>query len=124
MGFVKNFKDKINEHFVNNDYDEYESAVSDDDFEEASSENNNSSIYDNESDNSYAFNPQPGINVPEYSLRPRQLPLKRRLSPFSRQLKPVQMQTYIISIIIVLQTSLSSIQSFFVIYMMPKMLQH
>ncbi len=81
MGFVKNFKDKINEHFVNNDYDEYESAVSDDDFEEASAENNNSSIYDNETENSYAFNPQPGINVPEYQFEAKSAAPKKKVEP-------------------------------------------
>lgn len=80
MGFVKNFKDKINEHFVSNEYDEYESAVSDDDFEDSSSDNN-SSIYDNAPDNNFTFNPQPGINVPEYSFESKAAAKKKVEAP-------------------------------------------
>ena len=80
MGFVKNFKDKINEHFVSNEYDEYESAVSDDDFEDASADNN-SSIYDNAPESNFTFNPQPGINVPEYSFEPKPATKKKVEAP-------------------------------------------
>lgn len=80
MGFVKNFKDKINEHFVNNEYDEYESAVSDEDFEDVSSDND-ASIYDSVPDNKSAFTPQPGINVPEYSFEPKTNAKKKAEAP-------------------------------------------
>ncbi len=81
MGFVKNFKDKINEHFVNNDYEEYDSAISDEDFEDVSGEGSNSSIYDSEPEESYTFNPQPGITVPEYSFEPKQAQKKKAEAP-------------------------------------------
>ena len=66
MGLVKNFKDKLSEHFVSNDYDEYDdSAITEDDFEPKGS---SSSIYDEPTQESaYTFTPQPGINVPEYN---------------------------------------------------------
>lgn len=67
MGFVQNFKDKINEHFVSNDYDEYESAISDEDFEEVASEDIEASIYDSEPEIGHTFTAQQGINVPEYA---------------------------------------------------------
>jgi len=82
MGFVKNFKDKINEHFINNDYDEYESAISDEDFEEISDENADSSIYDAaEPEKDYEFKPQPGISVPEYAFEPKQTVKKKAEAP-------------------------------------------
>ena len=81
MGFVKNFKDKINEHFVNNDYDEYESAVSDEDFEDVSSENDDAGIYSSEPENDYTFNPQPGINVPECAFEPKTAAKKKAEAP-------------------------------------------
>lgn len=71
MNFVKNFKDKISEHFINNDYDDLESAVSDDDFEDATSERLDTDIYANDKDDDFTFNPQPGINVPEYAFEPK-----------------------------------------------------
>lgn len=71
MGFVKNFKDKINEHFVSNDYDEYESAISDDDFEDVTSEDREASIYDAEPESASSFTAQQGINVPEYAFEPK-----------------------------------------------------
>ena len=80
MGFVKSFKDKINEHFVSNEYDEYESAVSDDDFEDASADNN-SSIYDNAPESNFTFNPQPGITVPEYAFEPKAPAKKKTEAP-------------------------------------------
>ena len=69
MGLVKNFKEKLSEHFVNNDYDEFDSdsAITDDDFEPK----NSSSIYDAPVQENYTFTPQPGINVPEYSFEPK-----------------------------------------------------
>ena len=81
MGFVKNFKDKINEHFVNNDYDEFESAISDEDFEDGASESIDSSIYDTEVDNGHVFNPQPGIAVPEYAFEPKAPAKKKAEAP-------------------------------------------
>ena len=77
MNFVKNFKEKLSEHFVNNDYDEYDSAISEDDFEDASGESINTSIYDTDTEDTITFNPQPGINVPEYAFEPKAAPKKK-----------------------------------------------
>lgn len=82
MGFVKNFKDKINEHFVSNDYDEFESAISDEDFEDAASEENDASIYDSEPESSsHSFTAQQGINVPEYAFEPKTAAKKKAEAP-------------------------------------------
>lgn len=81
MGFVKSFKDKINEHFVSNDYDEYESAISDEDFEDGSSDANNSSIYDTDSEGASSFNPQQNISVPEYAFEPKTVAKKKVDAP-------------------------------------------
>lgn len=86
MGFVKNFKDKINEHFVNNDYDEYESAVSDEDFEDTVSDGDDSSIYDTESEK---INTQPGISVPEYAFEPKAA-VKKKVEPSQSASKSAQ----------------------------------
>ena len=71
MGFVKNIKDKINEHFVANDYDDYESAISDDDYEGGDDEELQGSIYDSEPEEApleeYSYSPKSGMNAPEYS---------------------------------------------------------
>lgn len=67
MKFVKNFKDKISEHFINNDYDDLESAISDDDFEVVADEDYDNDIYADDSSEDFTFKPQPGINVPEYA---------------------------------------------------------
>lgn len=93
MGFVKNIKDKLSEHFVTNDYDEeYDSAVSDDDYEDAGS---NSSIYDNAPEEQqpasekYSYSPQSTINVPEYNFgtgkasAPKQEPVRKQEAPKS-----------------------------------------
>ncbi len=74
MGLVKNFKDKLSEHFVNNDYDEFDadSAITDDDFEPK----NSAGIYDAPAQESYTFTPQPGINVPDYSFEPKTAKVK------------------------------------------------
>ncbi len=73
MGLVKNFKEKLSEHFVNNDYDEFDSdsAITEDDFEP---KNSSASIYDEPVQESYTFTPQPGINVPEYNYAPKTAP--------------------------------------------------
>ncbi|MBR5826974.1 MAG: cell division protein SepF [Clostridia bacterium] len=81
MGFVKSFKDKINEHFVSNDYEEYESAISDDDFEDGSSDDNEASIYDAEPEVKNTFNSQQGISVPEYAFEPKSVAKKKVETP-------------------------------------------
>ncbi len=80
MGFVKNFKDKINEHFVSNDYDEYESEIAEEEYDD-SVDGGDSSIYDSEPESNYAFNPQSGINVPEYAFEPKTAPKKKAEAP-------------------------------------------
>ncbi len=90
MGFVKNIKDKLSEHFVTNDYDEYESAVSDDDYEDDTLK---SSIYDSEKEEpaaeKYSYSPQGTINVPEYNFggsntaAPKQETARRQEAPKS-----------------------------------------
>lgn len=68
MGFVKNFKDKLSEHFVPSEYDEYDSAISDDDYEDSNS--SQSSIYDDVKKTEkveYSYGTQPEYDVPEYN---------------------------------------------------------
>ncbi|MEE1321944.1 MAG: cell division protein SepF [Acutalibacteraceae bacterium] len=71
MGFVKNIKDKLSEHFVANEYDEeYDSAISDDDYEDDDRDyEENGSIYDGEDNTSddYSYTPQGAMNAPEYN---------------------------------------------------------
>ncbi len=71
MGFVKNIKDKINEHFVANDYDDYDSAISDDDYEGGEDEELQGSIYDSEPEDTsaedFSYSPKSGMNIPEYN---------------------------------------------------------
>lgn len=71
MGFVKNIKDKLSEHFVTNEYDEeYDSAISDDDYEDDERDYDDSgSIYDGEdgSSDDYSYSPQSAMNAPEYN---------------------------------------------------------
>ncbi|MBQ8503749.1 MAG: cell division protein SepF [Clostridia bacterium] len=72
MSFVKNIKEKFSEHFQN-DYDDYDSAISPDDYEDDGQDNDNTqgSIYDTDSDDTvaddYSYSPQSTINVPEYN---------------------------------------------------------
>ena len=72
MGFVKNIKGMFSEHFQS-DYDDYDSAINDDDYEDAErdEEDAHSSIYENDNDGSaaddYSYSPQSAINVPEYN---------------------------------------------------------
>ncbi len=71
MGFVKNIKDKFSEHFVTNDYDDYDSAISDDDYEGGEDEEMQGSIYDSEpespSTDDFSYSPKSGMNIPEYN---------------------------------------------------------
>lgn len=89
MGFVKNIKDKLSEHFVPNEYDEYESAISPDDYEDEVLEDapSNSSIYEYDNDdtqNDYSYSPQGTINVPEYNFGPaKKEPKKKAEAPKS-----------------------------------------
>ncbi len=81
MNFVKNFKDKISEHFINNDYDDLESAVSDEDFEDSSSERLDTDIYATDTQDDFIFKPQPGISVPEYTFEPKTAKKKEAPAP-------------------------------------------
>ncbi len=78
MGLVKNFKEKLSEHFVSNDYDDFDSAITEEDFEP---KNSSASIYDTPVEESYTFNPQPGISVPEYSFEPKAAKRKADIPP-------------------------------------------
>lgn len=84
MNFVKSFKDKISEHFINNDYDDLDSAVSEDDFEDASSESLNNDIYADDNED-FTFKPQPGINVPEYAFEPKSQAKKKEPTAPAKQ---------------------------------------
>ncbi len=85
MGFVKNIKDKLSEHFVANEYDgEYDSAISDDDYEDDDRDyEERGSIYDGDdsSADDYSYSPQSAMNVPEYNFgtpkaEPKKAPVK------------------------------------------------
>ncbi len=72
MGFVKNIKDKINEHFVMTDFDEDEVSMDTDDYEYEDEGNEpSSSIYDTDTEDtapaSYSYSPQSAMNAPEYN---------------------------------------------------------
>lgn len=83
MGFVKNIKDKLSEHFVSNEYDEYDSAISPDDYEDDVLDDApaNSSIYEYDNDDTqedYSYSPQGTINVPEYNFGPSKKETKKK----------------------------------------------
>lgn len=83
MGFVKNIKDRLSEHFVSNEYDEYDSAISSDDYEDDVLDDAtvNSSIYEYDNDDSqddYSYSPQGTINVPEYNFSTQKKETKKK----------------------------------------------
>lgn len=73
MSIVKNIKNLFSDHFVSNEYDEYDSAVGPDDYEDEEQESDSlpGNIYASDDEDTsaddYSYSPQSTINAPEYN---------------------------------------------------------